>query len=86
MSDYEKLWNEGVEGEHKVLCPKCMVIRPYYVRIEPTDIKQLQCRAQYDKRVAYCRVCNERIHVPGFDDLNGNILDGAIIEKGFGLL
>ncbi len=54
----------------KVLCAECRSIHPYDIHTEQVTREWNGNTYSFNKRIAICRNCGQRVTVPGLDDLN----------------
>lgn len=54
----------------KVLCAECRSMQPYDIHTEQVTREWNGEQYTFNKRVAICRHCGQRLTVPGLDDLN----------------
>ena len=54
----------------KVLCGECRSIQPYDIRTEHSEREWNGHTYTFNKRIAICQNCGQRVTVPGLDDLN----------------
>lgn len=65
----------------KVLCADCRSIQPYDIRTEKCRREWNGIEYTFNKRIAICRRCGNRVTVPGMDDINENEFETKCREE-----